>query len=74
MVGGEGSTEVIANALEQPLDAMGLALQDLVDKGWIAIEQDGPVTYARWRQILAEQIVIERSRRRGAPTGPTSCR
>lgn len=59
VVGGEGSTEVLANAIEQPLDALALALQDLVDKGWIALEQDGPATYARWRQILAEQIVLE---------------
>ncbi|MCA9569184.1 MAG: hypothetical protein KC656_15150, partial [Myxococcales bacterium] len=56
VAGGEGSAAVLSSALGVRDSEIAPALQDLVHRGWIMVE-DGD--YARWRQILAEQVVLE---------------
>ena len=59
VVGGEGATTVLAAALDCPVEVIQVAVDDLVQRGWIVLEQDQHLLYARWRQILAEQIVLQ---------------
>lgn len=56
VAGGEGSTAVLAKSLGATTGEIGPALEDLANRGWIALE-DGD--YARWRQILAEQVILD---------------
>lgn len=53
--GGEGSLAVLAGALGVQASEITPALEDLVNRGWIVLEQGD---YARWRQILAEEVVL----------------
>ncbi len=54
--GGEGSASMLAGALEVQEAEILPALHDLVNRGWITLEEGN---YARWRQILAEQVVLD---------------
>ncbi|MCP5157700.1 MAG: hypothetical protein H6983_26240, partial [Ectothiorhodospiraceae bacterium] len=59
VAGGEGSDEVLAAALQRSAGQLELPLLDLASRGWISLEKFEGSQYARWRQILAEQVVLE---------------
>jgi tetratricopeptide (TPR) repeat protein len=56
VAGGEGSAEVLGRALGTGAAEIGPALRDLANRGWIVLEEGA---YARWRQILAEQVILD---------------
>lgn len=59
LCGGEGSVKVLAGALQcRPAELMP-ALEDLANRGWITLGRKRRVPYAKWRQILAEQVVLD---------------
>ena len=56
--GGEGCADGCSRPhLDGPVEVIQIAVDDLVQRGWIMLEQDQHRTYARWRQMLAEPIV-----------------
>lgn len=56
--GGEGSLKVLAGALQcRPMELVP-ALEDLANRGWITLGKRRRMPYARWRQILAEEVVL----------------
>lgn len=59
LAGGECSARVLAAALQCRADELTLALEDLVHRGWVALEAHPDATQVRWRQRLAEQVVVE---------------
>jgi tetratricopeptide (TPR) repeat protein len=59
VAGGEGSDTVLAAALGKTPRQLDLAFDDLASRGWISLERQGESAYARWRQILAEQVVLD---------------
>lgn len=56
VAGGEGPAALIAFGLGAHDREVMPALEDLAHRGWITLEPDG---YARWRQVLAEQVVLD---------------
>ncbi len=59
LCGGEGSVKVLAGALQCHAVELMPALEDLANRGWISLQKLRRVPYARWRQILAEQVVLD---------------
>ncbi|MEQ1501286.1 MAG: protein kinase, partial [Myxococcota bacterium] len=59
LCGGEGAIAVVAGALQCEPEELGLAVDDLTQRGWITLTSHGGVPYAKWRQILAEQVVLD---------------
>lgn len=59
LLGGEGAATVLAGALQCRPHELVPALEDLSNRGWIALEHRQGRPYARWRQILAEPVVAE---------------
>ncbi len=59
LAGGEGSSAVLAAALQCRSVELTPALEDLELRGWITVDHDRGAPYVRWRQILAEQVVLE---------------
>ncbi|MEZ4316736.1 MAG: protein kinase [Myxococcota bacterium] len=59
VAGGEGSDGVLGAGLGRAPRQLDVALQDLASRGWISLERVDDSSYARWRQILAEQVVLE---------------
>ncbi len=57
--GGEGTVNVIAGALQCTPDEIEPAIEDLVGHGWISVDRTELVPYARWRQFLAEAVVLD---------------
>ncbi len=57
--GGEGSIHVIAGALDCRTSEVIPALEDLANRGWITLTAEEDIPYARWRQVLAEPVVLE---------------
>ena len=59
LCGGEASVKVLAGALQcRPAEIMP-ALEDLGKRGWVTLKSRGGLPYAKWRQALAEQVVID---------------
>ncbi len=57
--GGEASIKVLAGALQcRPAELMP-ALDDLANRGWATIKRRQRLPYARWRLVLAEQVVLD---------------
>ena len=59
LAGGEGSSLVLAAALQCRPVELTPALQDLARRGWITVDNDRGAPYVRWRQILAEHVVLD---------------
>lgn len=59
LIGGQGSATVLAGALQCKATELTFALEDLANHGWISLDSDKGVPFARWRQILAEQVVLD---------------
>jgi len=59
LCGGEGSVKVLAGALQCRPGELMPALEDLTARGWTTLRKRNRMPYARWRQILAEQVVLD---------------
>ncbi len=62
VAGGEGSDRVLAHGLGRSARHLQVPLEDLAARGWISLDRNdatGAGAYARWRQILAEQVVLD---------------
>jgi len=59
LCGGEGSVKVLAGALQCRPGELMPALEDLAAQGWATLRKRNRMPYARWRQILAEQVVLD---------------
>ncbi|MEQ1564445.1 MAG: protein kinase [Myxococcota bacterium] len=59
LCGGEGAVRLIASALQCFPADIAPALRDLEDRGWVTLSRVDNEPYARWRQILAEGVVLE---------------
>jgi len=59
LAGGEGSSTVLAAALQCRAVELTPALNDLEGRGWITVDRDRGAPYIRWRQILAEHVVLD---------------
>jgi len=59
VAGGEGSASVLGAGLGRTARQLGVPLHDLASRGWISLDTADDVYYARWRQILAEQVVLD---------------
>jgi len=59
LCGGEASLKVLAGALQcRPAELMP-ALDDLAHRGWATVKRRQRNPYARWRLVLAEQVVLD---------------
>ncbi len=59
LCGGEGSVRVLAGALQCRPGELMPALEDLTARGWTTLRKRQRMPYARWRQIMAEQVVLD---------------
>jgi tetratricopeptide (TPR) repeat protein/predicted Ser/Thr protein kinase len=59
LCGGEGSAVLLATALDCTGPELAPALRDLESRGWISLDRAGETPYARWRQVLAQDLVLE---------------
>ena len=59
LCGGEGSVKVLAGALQCRPGELMPALEDLTSRGWTTLRKRHRMPYARWRQIMAEQVVLD---------------
>ncbi|MEM6928243.1 MAG: protein kinase, partial [Myxococcota bacterium] len=59
LMGGEGSVRVVAGAVQRTPAEVLPTLRDLANRGWISLALRRGFDYATWRQVLAEDVVIE---------------
>jgi len=59
LMGGEGSVRIIAGAVQRTPAEVLPTLQDLENRGWITMSKRKGFDYATWRQVLAENIVVD---------------
>ncbi len=59
LCGGQGSVKVLAGALQCRPHELMPALEDLAHRGWITLGRRRRLPYAKWRQILAEPVVLD---------------
>ncbi len=57
LLDGQASSQVLAGALECRAVELTPALDDLEREGWITVDRQQGTPYARWRHVIAEQVV-----------------
>ncbi len=59
LCGGEASVKVLAGALQCRPNELMPALDDIAHRGWATVKRRQRIPYARWRLVLAEQVVLD---------------
>lgn len=60
LCGGEAHLTTLAGALQCRPAELTLGLEDLAARGWCTLERRDRVPYARLRQVMAQQVVLDR--------------
>jgi hypothetical protein len=59
LCGGEATIRVLAAALQCTTGELVPALEDLDRRGWITLTRRNRQPYAKWRQVLADAVVLD---------------